>query len=120
MSDVLILNGRVIDPANGLDEARDLLLRDGKIAEVELPGGLKSVTAAETIDASGLVVAPGLVDVHVHLREPGRLIKRRLLLALPQLQRVDLPLWLPCRTRFRSMILLPGWSGCCRQSVGQW
>ncbi len=75
MSDVLILNGRVVDPANGLDEARDLLLRNGKIAAVELPGGLKSVAAAETIDASGLVVAPGLVDVHVHLREPGQAYK---------------------------------------------
>jgi dihydroorotase len=75
MSDVLILNGRVIDPANGLDEARDLLLRDGKIAAVELPGGLKSATAAETMDATGCVVAPGLVDVHVHLREPGQTYK---------------------------------------------
>jgi dihydroorotase len=75
MSDILILNGRVVDPANGLDEARDLLLRDGKIAAVELPGGLKNVTAAETLDASGLIVAPGLVDVHVHLREPGQTYK---------------------------------------------
>jgi len=75
MSDLLILNGRVVDPASGVDEARDLLLRDGKIAAVELPGSLKSVEAAETIDASGLVVAPGLVDVHVHLREPGQTYK---------------------------------------------
>jgi dihydroorotase len=75
MSNVLILNGRVIDPANGLDEARDLLLRDGKIATIDKPGSLKNVEAAETIDASGLVVAPGLVDVHVHLREPGQTYK---------------------------------------------
>jgi dihydroorotase len=75
MSDVLILNGRVIDPATGLDEARDLLLRDGKIAAADKPGSLKNIEAAETIDASGLVVAPGLVDVHVHLREPGQTYK---------------------------------------------
>jgi dihydroorotase len=75
MSDVLILNGRVIDPASGLDEARDLLLRDGKIAAVESPGVLKNIEAAETIDASGLVAAPGLVDIHVHLREPGQTYK---------------------------------------------
>jgi dihydroorotase len=75
MSNLLILHGRVIDPASGIDEARDLLIRDGKIAAVESPGGLKNVEAAETIDASGLVVAPGLVDVHVHLREPGQTYK---------------------------------------------
>ncbi len=75
MSDVLILNGHVIDPANGLDEPRDLLLRDGKIAAADKPGSLKNIEAAETIDASGLVVAPGLVDVHVHLREPGQTYK---------------------------------------------
>ncbi len=75
MSDILILNGRVVDPASGLDEARDVLLRDGRVAAVELPGGLKGVAAAETIDAAGMVVAPGLVDVHVHLREPGQTYK---------------------------------------------
>lgn len=75
MSDVLILNGRVVDPASGIDEARDLLLRDGKIAALDTPGSLKNIEAAETIDASGLVVAPGLVDVHVHLREPGQTYK---------------------------------------------
>jgi len=75
MSDLLILHGRVVDPTIGIDEARDLLLRDGKIAAVESPGVLKNIEAAETIDASGLVVAPGLVDVHVHLREPGQTYK---------------------------------------------
>jgi dihydroorotase len=58
-----------------VDDARDLLLRDGRIAAVELPGILKGVAAAETIDASGMIVAPGLVDVHVHLREPGQTYK---------------------------------------------
>ncbi len=75
MSDILILNGRVVDPASGVDAARDVLLRDGRVAAVELPGALKGVAAAETIDAAGMVVAPGLVDVHVHLREPGQTYK---------------------------------------------
>jgi len=75
MSDILILNGRVVDPASGVDAARDVLLRDGRVAAVELPGALKGVAAAETIDAAGMVVAPGFVDVHVHLREPGQTYK---------------------------------------------
>ena len=72
MSDVLVLNGRLIDPANRIDAPRDLLLRDGRVAAVEAPGTLNGVQAAETIDAAGMIVAPGLVDVHVHLREPGQ------------------------------------------------
>jgi dihydroorotase len=79
MSDILILNGRVVDPASGVDAERDLLLRDGRVAAVERPGGLAGVKAKETgsqvIDASGMIVAPGLVDVHVHLREPGQTYK---------------------------------------------
>lgn len=75
MSDVLILNGRLVDPANGVDAERDLLLRDGRVAAVEVPGVLKNVAAAETIDASGCIVAPGFIDVHVHLREPGQTYK---------------------------------------------
>lgn len=75
MSEVLILNGRLVDPANGVDAPRDLLLRDGRVAAVEMPGLLKGVAAAETIDASGCIVAPGFIDVHVHLREPGQTYK---------------------------------------------
>jgi dihydroorotase len=75
MSDILILNGRLVDPANGVDAERDLLLRHGRVAAVEVQGGLKGVEAKETIDAKGMVVAPGLVDVHVHLREPGQTYK---------------------------------------------
>src|SRR5690348_9701424 len=75
MSDVVIVNGRVIDPASSLDAERDVLLREGKVAAIEKRGGLKDVAAAERIDAEGMVVAPGLVDVHVHLREPGQTYK---------------------------------------------
>ncbi|MGD0442493.1 MAG: dihydroorotase [Edaphobacter sp.] len=75
MSDVLVLNGWVIDPASGVDAELDLLLRHGRVAAVERPGGLREVKAKETIDAAGMIVAPGLVDVHVHLREPGQTYK---------------------------------------------
>ena len=67
MSDILITNGRVIDPANKIDEVCDIWLADGKVAGV----GVFKGTATQTIDAKGLVVCPGLIDMHVHLREPG-------------------------------------------------
>src|SRR3984885_1327194 len=75
MSDVLLLNGRLIDPASGVDEQRDVLLRQGRVAAVELPGGLKDVKAKETFDAAGMIVVPGVVHIHVHLREPGQTYK---------------------------------------------
>lgn len=64
-----IKNGRLIDPANGIDRVADLFIADGKVAAVgEAPDGF---AADSTIDASGLVVAPGLVDLSARLREPG-------------------------------------------------
>ena len=71
MNPILIRGGRLIDPAAGVDAPRDLLLVDGKVAAIDATGKIKSVDA-EVIDAKGLVVAPGLVDIHVHLREPGQ------------------------------------------------
>ncbi len=75
MSDVLILHGRVVDPASGVDAERDVLLRNGLVAAVERPGALHGIEVEETINAAGMIVAPGLVDVHVHLREPGQTYK---------------------------------------------
>jgi len=68
MIDVLIKGGRVIDPANGIDEISDVLIEDGRIAAI----GTNAGKAKTTIDAKGLVVCPGLIDMHVHLREPGQ------------------------------------------------
>lgn len=65
MNNLHIKNGRVIDPANNIDEVRDLFVIDGKIAD-------HAAANAEVIDATGLIVAPGLIDIHVHLREPGQ------------------------------------------------
>jgi len=67
MNDILIRNGRVIDPAGGIDEIADVAIADGKIARV---GGAAG-KARKTIDAKGLIVCPGLIDIHVHCREPG-------------------------------------------------
>jgi dihydroorotase len=64
----LIKGGRVIDPANGIDESADLLIEDGIVRAVGRPD---LPADCEIIDADGLIVAPGLVDMHVHLREPG-------------------------------------------------
>jgi len=72
MTALAILNGRLVDPAAGIDAAKDILLRDGRVAEVAGPGKLKQANGAERLDATGLVVTPGLVDMHVHLREPGQ------------------------------------------------
>lgn len=68
MSDLLIKGGRVIDPANGLDAVMDVLIERGRIARV---GRKLESDAKRVIDAKGLWVTPGLVDMHVHLREPG-------------------------------------------------
>ncbi|HEX2077221.1 MAG TPA: dihydroorotase [Longimicrobium sp.] len=70
MRPMLIRGGRVVDPSQGLDAVLDVLLADGLIARVG--ESLDAPEGAETVDASGLVVAPGLIDVHVHLREPGQ------------------------------------------------
>ena len=67
-----INNGRVIDPATNTDRLRDILIDGGKIAEVAEPGRLGKVPGREVFDAAGLIVAPGFIDLHAHLREPGQ------------------------------------------------
>lgn len=75
MTAILVHGGRLIDPSAGVDADRDLLLKDGRVAAIEPPGKLNAAAkkeAAEILEAKGLIVAPGLVDIHVHLREPGQ------------------------------------------------
>ncbi len=69
MKPLLIKNGRVVDPASGLDDKRDLLIEGGRIAALD-----RSISRAdaEVFDAANLIVAPGFIDMHVHLREPGK------------------------------------------------
>ncbi len=72
MTALVIRGGHLIDPAAGVDALKDILLKDGRVAEIAAPGKLKLANGAEVLDATGLIVAPGLVDIHVHLREPGQ------------------------------------------------
>ena len=70
MSSLLLRNGHIIDPANGCDEIADLRIEDGRIAAIGQ--GLSNDGAVQELDVGGLVVCPGLIDMHVHLREPGQ------------------------------------------------
>lgn len=69
--DLIIKNGRVIDPAQNIDEPRDVVVREGRIAALVAPGEAGPDNAT-VIDAAGCVVTPGLIDLHVHLRTPGQ------------------------------------------------
>jgi dihydroorotase len=64
----LIRGGHVVDPSQGIDRTADLLIEDGAISDV---GDVSAPAEIEVLDATGCIVAPGLIDVHVHLREPG-------------------------------------------------
>lgn len=78
MTAMLIRGGHVIDPSVGLDAQRDLLVSNGHVAAIDLPGKLDAAAKQENaavVDAQGKTVAPGLVDIHVHLREPGQSYK---------------------------------------------
>ena len=70
MSDILLKGGRLVDPSSNLDAVGDLLVRDGRIESIG--GTIAGPDGATVIDCAGQVVAPGFIDVHCHLREPGR------------------------------------------------
>src|SRR5215467_3585335 len=69
---LLIKNGRVIDPASQTDAAMDVLLDGDRVKEAAAPGKFATFKDAEIFDAAGMIVAPGFIDLHVHLREPGQ------------------------------------------------
>lgn len=69
---LLIKNGHLIDPAEGIDRIVDILIENGKIAEISSDIKGNAADTPEVIDAKGLVVSPGFIDMHVHLREPGQ------------------------------------------------
>jgi dihydroorotase len=75
MKALLLERGRVVDPSQDLDQVADLLLRDGKVAAVGDQAAAQAPAEVQRIDVSGLVVCPGLIDLHVHLREPGESAK---------------------------------------------
>jgi dihydroorotase len=70
MASLLIRGGRIVDPSQEIDRTGDLLLKDGKVVGIDVT--VSPADVDETIDAAGLIVTPGLIDMHVHLREPGR------------------------------------------------
>jgi dihydroorotase len=70
MPSLLIHGGRIVDPSQDLDGPYDLLIENGAVARID--GKIEKPKGAETIDAAGLVVTPGLIDIHVHLRQPGQ------------------------------------------------
>jgi len=74
MANLLIRGGILLDPSQGVEAPKDLLIKEGHVAEIAPPGKIK-VNGSEVLDARGLIVAPGLVDIHVHLREPGQCYK---------------------------------------------
>ena len=71
---LLIKGGHVIDPAEKINAPMDILLRDGRVAEIALPNKIRG-SADEKFDARNLIVGPGFIDLHVHLREPGQSYK---------------------------------------------
>src|ERR1700722_7138373 len=73
---LLIKGGHVIDPAEKINAPMDVLLRDGRVAEIALPNKIRASASVDgKFDARGLIVAPGFIDLHVHLREPGQSYK---------------------------------------------
>jgi dihydroorotase len=78
MNSLLLSGGRVIDPANRFDAIADLLIVDGKIAAIGNHAAKQSPRDVERFDAKGLVVCPGLIDLHVHFREPGQTAKENI------------------------------------------
>jgi dihydroorotase len=70
-SELIVAGGRLIDPSRGIDEVGDLLIRDGRVAGI-VGRDVEQSAGAERYDARGLIVAPGFVDLHAHLRQPGQ------------------------------------------------
>ena len=75
MDSLLLTGGRVIDPANKFDSVADLLITNGKISALGPDAAKKASPETERMDVTGSVVCPGLIDLHVHLREPGQTAK---------------------------------------------
>jgi dihydroorotase len=78
MAALLLTGGRVVDPANRLDAKADVLISAGKIAAVGADAAKQAPLEVERMDVSGLIVCPGLIDLHVHLREPGQTAKENI------------------------------------------
>src|SRR5262245_21475031 len=69
---LLIRGGRILDPSREVFSPLDLWVEKGEITEITLPGKIKASKSTRVIDATDLIVSPGFIDLHVHLREPGQ------------------------------------------------
>src|ERR1700690_1798549 len=78
MNSLLLTGGRVIYPANRLDTVADLLIRNGKIAALGQEATTRAPREIDRLDVRGKIICPGLIDLHVHLREPGQTAKENL------------------------------------------
>jgi dihydroorotase len=78
MSSLLLTGGRVIDPASHFDATADLLIRGGEVAAIGPEAATQAPAECERLDVRGMVVCPGLIDLHVHLREPGQTAKENI------------------------------------------
>src|SRR5258708_39791724 len=92
---LLVKNGRVLDPASKTDAAMDILLDGEKISAVAPAGKIAGAQQAEVFDAAGLIVAPGFIDLHAHLRETGQESSETIETGTRAAARVrvSLPLW---------------------------
>ena len=96
---LLIQNGRVLDPASKTDAAMDVLLDGEVIKEVGARGKFASLKDAQVFDATGLIVAPGFIDMHVHLREPGQESSETIETGTKSAARAASPPFAACRIR---------------------
>src|SRR5690242_1112607 len=78
MSSLLLTGGRVIDPATHFDAIADLFIKEGRIATIGPDAAARAPAECERLDVSGMIVCPGLIDLHVHLREPGQTAKENI------------------------------------------
>ena len=98
---LLVKGGRVVNPAVNQDEICDILVENGKIKAI---GKNLPADGAEVYDASGLVVAPGFIDMHVHLRQPGQSAKETVITGTQAAAAGGITALLRCRIRIRSLI----------------
>ena len=99
MNSLLLTGGRVIDPANRLDAVADVLIIQGKIAALGPDATIQAPAGTERMDVKGLVVCPGLIDLHVHLREPGQVTKETIVTGTAAAARGGFTSVVACPTR---------------------
>src|SRR5947209_183003 len=109
MNSLLITGGRVIDPASRFDALADVLIVEDKIAAIGPDPSSQAPVDAQKLDAGGRIVCPGLIDLHVHLREPGRRQRKRSRPARPPRREGDSRRSFVCPTQRRPLTTRGPW-----------